>query len=142
MNAINIPKDDEIRNEWIQFNVLFLNVIVVIVVNMMNEKMLIQNFTSSRKSNVFLAMMNCMKHVVNCTQRLVKAAPCALNFGMKMKFKIKFVITPIAATKFSCLKLPFDCITGCLLRSTVYLLRYFQKLYAGIPDFPGCCGNR
>ena len=36
----------------------------------------------------------------------MNAAPCALNVGMNIKFKVTLMITPMAATKFSCLKLP------------------------------------
>ena len=73
---------------------------------MMNEERRIHNFAPMFKLKVLLARINCMKHVANCTQRLVNAAPCALKIGMKTKFKETLMRTPIAATKFSCLRLP------------------------------------
>lgn len=76
------------------------------LVNIMNEKMLIHNFAPNLKLNVCFAMTNCMKHVANCTQRLVNAAPCALKIGMKRKFNETLMMTPIAATIFSCFRLP------------------------------------
>ena len=52
-------------------------------------------------------MKNCIVHVANCTHRLVKAAPCASKIGMNIKFNVRFMITPVAATMLSCLRLPF-----------------------------------
>ena len=106
MNAIITPKDNDIRNEYIQFNEVLFNNAVDMQVKIMNEKMLIHNLVPNLKLKVFLAMMNCIKHVTNCTQRLVKAAPCALKIGMNMKFNVRLMRTPIAATKFNCFKLP------------------------------------
>ena len=74
--------------------------------NVINENMLIQNDEPNFNLNIFFAMKNCIAHVANCTQRLVKAAPCALKIGMNMKFNETFKITPIAATIFSCFRLP------------------------------------
>ena len=85
---------------------MFFNIEVLIVVKNMNVKILIQNFETNVMLKVCFAIMNCIKHVANCTQRLVKAAPCALKIGMNMKFNETFKITPIAATIFSCFRLP------------------------------------
>ena len=106
MNAVIIPRNKEIIKEYIQFSELFFSSIVIIVVVVIKDKMLIQNFVPNLNPNVFFAIKNWMKQVENCTQRLVNAAPCALNFGINMKFNATLIITPIAATKFNCLKLP------------------------------------
>ena len=98
MNAMITPESDEITNVYIQFNDVFFNMLVVMPVSMMNEKTLIQNFIPNFKLKVLLAMMNCMKHVANCTQRLVYAAPCALNIGINKKFNITLINTPSPAT--------------------------------------------
>ena len=75
-------------------------------VKIMNEEMLIHNLLPNLKLKVLFAMINCMKHVANCTQKLVKAAPCALKIGINMKFSVRLIRTPIAATKFNCFKFP------------------------------------
>ena len=98
MNAMITPESDEITNVYIQFNDVFFNMLVVMPVSMMNEKTLIQNFIPNFKLKVLLAMMNCMKHVANCTQRLVYAAPCALKIGINKKFNITLINTPSPAT--------------------------------------------
>ena len=85
---------------------MFFNIIVVMLVNIMNENMLIHNFVPNLKLNVCFAMTNCMKHVANCTHKLVKAAPFASKIGMNIKLSVRLITTPVAATMFSCLRLP------------------------------------
>ena len=72
----------------------------------MNEQVLSQNAAPNFRLKFLLAMKNCIAQVANCTHKLVKAAPCALNAGMNIKFSVRFVTTPIAATILSCLRLP------------------------------------
>ena len=79
---------------------------VDIVVNTINDNVLLQNFAPNFMSKIFFAIMYCMRQVVNCTQRLVNAAPLALKIGINKRFSDMFMITPNAATKFSCFKLP------------------------------------
>ena len=79
---------------------VFLNVFVAIAVKTMNDNTLIQNFIPNFKPKVFFAMRYWIRHVENCTQRLVNAAPCALKTGMNMRFNVILIITPRAATKF------------------------------------------
>lgn len=68
--------------------------------------MLIQNDEPNFNLNIFFAMKNCIAHVANCTHKLVKAAPCASKIGMKIKFNVRFMTTPVAATMLSCFRLP------------------------------------
>ena len=79
---------------------------VVVVMEIMNVMMQNQNFVPNLSPKVFLAMKNCIAHVANCTQRLVNAAPFASKIGMKIKFNVRFIMTPTAATMLSCSKFP------------------------------------
>ena len=72
----------------------------------MNENMLIQNDVPSFNPKILFAKKNCIAHVANCTHKLVKAAPSALKIGMNIKFKVRLITTPVAATMLSCLRLP------------------------------------
>ena len=69
--------------------------------------MLTQNDAPNFNLKIFFAIKNWIAHVANCTHKLVNAAPCASNIGMKMKFNVRFIITPVAATILSCFRLPF-----------------------------------
>ena len=79
----------------------------VTVSNVKNANRLIQKGNPSCKLNVFFAIKNCITHVENCTHKLVNAAPLASKIGMKMKLSVRFMITPIIATRFNCFKFPF-----------------------------------
>ena len=48
-----------------------------------------------------------MAQVANCTHKLVMAAPLASKTGMKIKFNVRLMTTPTAATMFNCLRFPF-----------------------------------
>ena len=106
ISAIMIPQNSDIKNEYIQFKEECFNINVVVHVITMKDNMLIHNFIPNFKLKVFLAIINCIRHVTNCTLRLVNAAPWALKIGMKMKLRVMLIITPIIATKLSCFKLP------------------------------------
>lgn len=75
MNAIIIPDVVDKMNDCIQFNELFFRIKHVMLVNAINDIMLIHSWLPNFKLNVLLAIINWIKQVANCTQRLVKAAP-------------------------------------------------------------------
>ena len=71
-----------------------------------NDSMLNQNLNPNFKLKKFFAIKSCIMHVANCTHKLVNAAPLASNIGINIKFNVRFIITPIAATIFNCLRFP------------------------------------
>ena len=79
---------------------------VDMVNNVIKAKMLIQKDMPNSKLNILFAIKNCMMHVANCTHKLVKAAPFASKMGLNMKLSVRLITTPVAATIFSCFKLP------------------------------------
>lgn len=101
-----MPLNDEMRRVYIQCMFNDFNDAVAAISKMMNELILSQNVLPNLRLKILLAMKNCIAHVTNCTQRLVNAAPLASKIGMNIKFKVKFVITPMAATIFNCLRFP------------------------------------
>lgn len=106
MNAIKSPHIIVSINELIQLFELNFKTNADNINNVQNENMLIQNDVPNFSLKIFFAKMNCIKHVVNCTHRLVKAAPFASKIGMKIKFNARFITTPVAATMLRCFKLP------------------------------------
>ena len=106
MNAIKSPQIIVSINDITQLFELVFKTNADNINNVQNENMLIQNDVPNFSLKIFFARMNCIKHVANCTHRLVKAAPFASKIGMKIKFKTRFITTPVAATILSCFKLP------------------------------------
>ena len=105
-NATIMPQSSDIKNEYIQFMFELNNNAVEIETKIIKESRLNQNLFPNFKSNIFLAMRNCIAQVANWTQRLVNAAPLASNIGINIKFNVRLIITPIAATIFNCFRLP------------------------------------
>ena len=106
MNAIKSPQIIVSMNEVIQLLEVIFKTNADNINNVQNENMLIQNDVPNFSLKIFFAKMNCIKHVANCTHKLVKAAPFASKIGMKIKFNARFITTPVAATMLSCFKLP------------------------------------
>lgn len=77
MNAIRIHDANDIANAVKHFSIFIDMRYVVVDIAAKNTNSLIQNELPKCKLKTFFAMKNWIMQVVNCTQRLVKAAPTA-----------------------------------------------------------------